>query len=187
MQFVSVEESPDLLWDAAAREVVTARGDVAARDVDLEGLPSVAGKWEAVARIRALSATASLELRVSPDDRAHRSGSRIDVEVGGHSHPWLTLVGLAGNGQVHFLYPLPADPPGVAAGIPFRLPLEATPPFGADPLVAVAAAEPLHALNAELALLDGSLAVREAAEAIALAVASAIGWQSGIQGLYTTP
>ena len=167
--------------------MVTGQGDIAAHEVGLAELAGVAGKWEAVGRIRAFSAGAGLRIRVLPDDGAHRSGTRIEVEISGLGQPWLTLVGLSGNGRVHYLYPLPSDPPGVAVGIPFRLALEATPPFGADHLVAVSAAGPLDALNAGLEALDGQDAARQAAELIAAAAAGAEGWRSGIQGLYTVP
>ena len=187
VRLVSPGASPDLLWDAEARQVVTGQGDIAAHEVGVAELAGVAGKWEAVGRIRAFSAGAGLRIRVLPDDGAHRSGARIEVEISGLGQPWLTLVGLSGNGRVHYLYPLPSDPPGVPVGIPFRLALEATPPFGADHLVAVSAAGPLDALNAGLEALDGQDAARQAAELIAAAAAGAEGWRSGIQGLYTVP
>ena len=184
---VPVSESPDLVWDAQGRLVVTAMGDVAAHDVGLPELPAVIGKWEAVRAIGALSARASLRLRVHPHDGAHRQGARIEVEVGGLRHPRLTLLGLSGNGIVHYLYPLPSDPPQVPTGRPFRLELEVTPPLGADHVVAVTAGSPLHALNAELQRLDGRPEAGRAAELLAGAAAGTTGWWSGIQGLFTVP
>ena len=151
VRIVSYAQSPNLIWDAESRQVVTALGDVAARDVGLGALPAVIGKWEAVRTIRKLSARASLSLRVYPHDGAHPEGSRIEVEVDGLRHPRLTLIGLSGNGVVHYLYPLPSDPVELPTGQPFRLELEVTPPFGADHVVAVSAQSPLDALNAELA------------------------------------
>ena len=187
VRIVSYAESPDLVWDAESRQVVTALGDVAARDVGLVSLPAVIGKWEAVRTVRALSARASLGLRVYPHDGAHPEGSRVEVEVDGLPHPRLTLIGLSGNGVVHYLYPLPSDPDDLRSGRPFHLELEITPPFGADHVVAVSARSPLDALNAELARLDGRPAARQAAELVAAAAAGAEGWWSGIQGLFTVP
>lgn len=187
VRLVSYAQSPDLVWDAGSGQVVTALGDVAARDVGLATLPAVLGKWEAVRAIRKLSARASLSLRVYPHDGAHREGSRIGVEVDGLRHPRLTLIGLSGNGVVHYLYPLASDPAEVPSGRPFRLELKATPPFGADHVVAVSAQSPLDALNAELARLDGRPAADRAASLVAEAAAGAEGWWSGIQGLFTVP
>ena len=160
VQLVSVEESPHLIWDAASSEVITGLGDVAAHDVDLAALPAVVGKWEAVDTIRELSTRASLRLRVYPHDGTHRLGARIEVEITGLRHPWLTLLGLSGNGMVHYLYPLPGDSERVTPDGPFRLRLAVTEPFGADHVVALSAAEPLHRLNADLQRLDGRLAAR---------------------------
>ena len=187
VRMVALSESPDLVWDAQRRQVVTGMGDVAAHDVGLPNLPAVVGKWEAVRAIGALSARASLRLRVYPHDGAHRQGARIEVEIGGLRHPRLTLLGLSGNGIVHYLYPLPSDPPQVATGRPFRLELEVIPPLGADHVVAVTAGSPLHALNAEIERLDGRPAAGRAAELLANAAAGTAGWWSGIQGLFTVP
>ena len=187
VRIVSYAQSPDLVWDAESRQVVTALGDMAARDVHLVSLPAVIDKWEAVRSVRALSARASLRLRVYPHDGVHPEGSHIEVEVDGLPHPRLTLIALSGNGVVHYLYPLPSDPAGLPSGRPFRLELEVTPPFGADHVVAVSARSPLDALNAELARLDGRPAARRAAELVAEAAAGAEGWWSGIQGLFTVP
>ena len=187
VQLVRLEEFPDLIWDALARQVVAGIGDIVAHEVGVAGLSGVAGKWEAVRSIRAVSAAAGLRLRVIPDDGAHPNGHPIDVEIQGLTHPRLTLIGLSGNGEVHYLYPQHDDPPGVAVGRPFRVELQAEHPFGADHLVAVSAAVPLHSLNDELKALDGQRAARRAADLLATAAARADGWSSGIQGVYTTP
>ena len=158
-----------------------------AHDVDRGALPEVIGKWEAVRTIRTLSARASLRLRVHPHDGAHPRGARIQVEIDQLRHPRLTLIGLSGNGVVHYLYPLPSDPVEVPVGRPFRLELEVTPPFGADHVVAVSAASPLTALNSTLDALDGRPAARRTAALLAEVAARAEGWSSGIQGLFTVP
>ena len=187
VQLVSSAQSPGLIWDAKSRQVVTGLGDVAAHDVDLRELPAVIDKWEAVRSIRELSARASLRIRVYPHDGTHREGAHIEVVIDWIPHPRLTLLGLSGNGVVHYLYPLPTDPVAVPIGQPFRLVLHVTPPFGADHIVAVSADMPLSALNAELDALDGRPGARRAAELVADAAARAEGWWSGIQGLYTVP
>ena len=182
-------EPSDLVWDAGARQVVTGMGDVAAHDVDLEALPGVVAKWRAVSAVRALSARASLRLRIDPNDDVHRRGSRIVVRVEGLAHPRLTVFSLSGNGAVHYLYPLPYDDPaGLASGRAFALPaFKVTPPYGADHVVAVSAGSALDALNAALRRLDGRPAAGRAAALLAEARAGAKGWSSGIQGLYTAP
>ena len=187
VQLVSVEESPDLVWDAQTFQVITGLGDVAAHGVDLRDLPAAVGKWQAVDTIRQLSARASLRLRVYPHDGTHRRGTRIEVEITGLRHPRLTLLGLSGNGVVHYLYPRPGDPQRVTPERPLRLPLEVTEPFGADHVVALSAAESLDRLNAALHRLDGQPAARQVADLLAAAAAGTADWWSGIQGLFTAP
>ena len=183
VRIVSDEESPDLVWDAERGEVITALGDVASYKVDIETLPGVVRKWEAVRAIKALSARNSLRLRIDPHDGLHRRGARIAVRVEGLEGRWLTVFSLSGNGVVHHLHPTPRDPPKVAADVPFRFEAEVTPPFGADHVVAVSADSPLDGLNTRLRELDG----RKAATELASALAEASGWSLGIQGLYTAP
>ncbi len=186
---VPAAQLPDLVWDAKARQLVTGLGDVAAHGVDAAALPAAVGKWQAVRRIRALSARDALALRVLPHDGVHRRGSRLTVEVSGMRARRLVLIGLSGDGTVHYLYPRPSESVQLEGGGPFRLLLElrATAPFGADHVVAVSADGPLDALDAALARLDGSRAARQAARLLASARAGASGWQSGIQGLFTAP
>lgn len=185
---VPVAAAPDLIWDAAHGQVVTGVGDVVAHEVDLTALPGVVGKWSTVRAIKRLSERASLRLRVHPHDGLHQWGSVIEVEIDGMQHPYLILVALSGNGTVHHLYPLPADPDRVATDRPYRLKLRVTPPFGADHVVAVSAANPMNGLNAELASLDGQRAAEAVAELLLAAeAAGTMGWQSGIQGLFTAP
>ena len=187
ISLVSRREFPDLIWDARARQVITGMGDIAAHDVGLAALSATVGKWEAVRAVKALSARAALRIRVHPHDGVHRRGDEMEIEVDGLRHPRLTLLGVSGNGTVHYLYPLPSDPAEVAVGRPFRLKLKATPPFGADHVVAISADSSLRGLNAQLVRLDGRRAARRAAKLIADAAIQARGWQSGIQGLFTAP
>ena len=187
VRMVPVEAAPDLIWDARTLEVVTGLGDVAAYGVGPMELPPVIEKWEAVRELQALSARASLRLRVLPHDGAHPRGARIEVAIDGLRAPRLTMLGFSGNGVVHYLYPLPSDPAAVATDRAFRLALEVTPPFGADHIVVVSARSSLDALNAELGKLDRLPAAGRAAELITRAAAAAEGWWSGVQGLFTVP
>ena len=188
VRIVPQEDSPDLVWDAGARQVVTRLGDVAAHDVDLDALRGVIGKWEAVPAVREISASNALRLRIDPHDGVHRRGDRITVRIEGLAHPRLTVFSLSGNGRVHYLYPLPGDPAEVATDGPFELPpFKVTPPYGADHVVAVSAGSVLDVLNAGLRRLDGRVAAGRAVALLAKAKAGASGWSSGVQGLYTAP
>ena len=185
----------DLIWDAGLRQVVSEMGDVVAHDIGVDELSGVVDKWEAVRTIRALSARASLRLRIDAGDGIHRDGERIGLRIDGRTHPRLTVFSLSGNGAVHYLYPQArfGDPAEIPAGTAFELnDIVVEGPFGADHVVAVSAAEPLDSLNAALSRLSCVRmpcrpAAREAAELLAEAAARARGWSSGILGLYTGP
>ena len=191
VRIVPKEESPDLIWDAGAREVVTGMGDVAAYDVGLEALPGVIEKWKAVPAVRALSARNGLRMGIDPHDGTHRfdpdSRRGITVRIEGLAHPRLTVFSLSGNGRVHYLYPQPYHSAEVATDRPIELKTRVTPPFGADHVVAVSAGSSLDALIAALKRLDGREAAGRAVALLADAKARASGWSSGIQGLYTAP
>ena len=194
---IELDESAfaDLVWDAGRRQVVSEMGDVVAHDIGVGGLTGVVDKWEAVRAIRALSAHASLRLRIDSGDGIHREGDRIALRIDGRSHPRLTVFSLSGNGAVHYLYPQArfGDPAEIPVGTAFELnDIVVEEPFGADHVVAVSAATPLDSLNAALSRLSCVRmpcrpAAREAAEVLAEAAARARGWSSGILGLYTGP
>ena len=188
VRIVPKEESPDLIWDAGARQVVTGMGDVAAYDVGLDALPGVIEKWKAVPAVRALSARNGIRMGIDPHDGTHRLGQEITVWIEGLAHPRLIVFSLSGNGRVHHLYPKPFHSAKVATGRRFdELKAKVTPPFGADHVVAVSAGSSLDALNAALKRLDGQEAAGRAVALLADARAGASGWSSGIQGLYTAP
>ena len=188
-------DSVDLIWDAVRREVVSAMGDVIAHAVGAAELRGVVEKWEAVRAIRALSARASLRLRIHPDDGVHRGGSRIGLRIEGREHARLTVFSLSGSGTVHYLYPLPRDPAEIPVGEVFDVnDIEVVEPYGAEPVVAVSAATSLDSLNAALSRLHCDKrrapcrpAARQAADLLAEAAGRARGWSSGILGLYTAP
>jgi hypothetical protein len=94
---------------------------------------------------------------------------------------------ISGNGTVQFLYPLTErdDPPTIDPGAPYKLPLDVSPPFGADHLVAVASAHELSEMLTTLRKLDGQ---KEAALAAKELTRSASNPQVrvGMQGVFTT-
>ena len=186
IRLVSATDAPDLLWDAAALEVVSGLGDVAAYGVDLATLQSVVDKWRAVQVIEDLSSRTSLALRLIPDAGVHRAGSIYGVEVGGLRHPRLILFMLSAKGRVHYLSE-PGDASRIAPDRPFPVKLRVTEPFGVDHLVAVSAASPLGRLDVALERLEGRRAARRVAELLVSASAGAEDWWSGVQGLYSIP
>lgn len=186
--FVGNDEFPDLIWDVSQKQVVTGLGDIVAYSVGIENLSNVVDKWVTVRAIRDLSEQSPLPLRVRPHDGMHKSGSLISVEIDGIYESGLTVIGLSGNGKVHYLYPLPSDPKQLPPGHVFNLDLKVTEPYGADHIVAFSALEANEELNAALARLDGLFASLDVARLL-INAPTVVGknWRIGLQGLFTAP
>ena len=187
VQIVDFSDKPDLIWDRDRREVITVPGDIVAYGVADTEIGTVIATWKAVKQIGNITIRDSLSIRVDPHDGYHRDGDLINVSIGGMTGSYFTLIGLSGNGTVHYLYPLPEDGPAIPTTKPFELPLKITPPFGIDHIVAVTSRTQRDGLNMALAGLDGTRSARKVAQLLAGAASTSDGWQFGIQGLFTKP
>jgi uncharacterized caspase-like protein len=90
----------------------------------------------------------SMGLSLQPNDKLHKNGERVSLVAERMKYPFFTLINLASDGSVNFLYPSEAtDPPSLPAGQPYSLSLDVSPPFGADHFIAIASAAPLESLH----------------------------------------
>ncbi|MCC6006309.1 MAG: caspase family protein [Rhodobacteraceae bacterium] len=163
----------------------------------------VVDKWRMLEGLKALAACqAPLGLRFVQGDGLHREGDRLTFELAARVEPHLTLLNIAGNGTVQFLYPLYPQPGGgrddpyasfsdplrVEPTTPFRLDFGVTPPFGGDHLVALSSRRPERDLHRALKALDGRIAPEEALAALAETVSRAPEeHELGFLALYTAP
>lgn len=184
-----------LIWDATRGEVVADTGDVVATVAGDPADPAVTGrlqrvvdKWSLIIRLKAAVGNRPLTLELTPDDRIHRRGERLTLQVSGNEATYFTLLNLAADGTVNFLYPLAggpdSDPLQIPKGKPYRLMFSVEPPFGADHFIAITSTSPLTALHKELVALDG----RPAAAEVAAALSRHLTGQTvelGIHGVYT--
>lgn len=202
-----------LTWDIASGDIISDLGDVVARvrsgdpaiaargvgrtggqaqsplsEGELGRVQSVVDKWEALRIIGRLSEERSLQLRLEPDDRLYREGNQVALTVGGHESPNFTLLNLASDGSVNFLYPLRGgqynDPLQIPAGRPYRLELAVQPPFGADHFIAIASDQPLAGLHTALKALDGQPAAARVAQLLTEHLAGQR-FQLGVHVFYT--
>ncbi|WP_395453059.1 caspase family protein [Azospirillum melinis] len=183
-----------LVWDSASGEVVSSTGDVLA---SIPGDPAAAetrrrvqgviDKWALVLRVKAAAQERSLALAVEPGDRDYRKGETVSLDIGGNSGTYFTLINLAADGTVNYLYPLAdrKDPPQIPRGGPYRLALTVEPPFGADHFLAIASPKPMAALQRDLAALDGKPAAAEVATLLNRHLAGQP-VEFGIHGVYST-
>ncbi|MBY6263171.1 DUF4384 domain-containing protein [Azospirillum sp. 412522] len=183
-----------LVWDSDNGEVVSNVGDVLASIPGDPAAPEtrrrvqgVVDKWSLVLRVKAAAQERSLSLAVEPGDRDYRQGETVSLDIGGNSGTYFTLINLAADGTVNYLYPLAdrKDPPQIPRGGPYRLALTVEPPFGADHFIAIASPKPMAALQRDLAALDGKPAAAEVATLLNRHLAGQP-VEFGIHGVYST-
>lgn len=188
------KEDAALVWDSAGGEVVSSMGDVLA---SIPGDPMAAetrrrvqgviDKWSLVVRVKAAAESRSLALAVEPGDRAYRKGETVSLDIRGNAGTYFTLINLAADGTVNYLYPLAErnDPAQIPRGGPYRLALTVEPPFGADHFLAIASPRPMAALQRDLAALDGKPAAGEVATLLTRHLTGQP-VEFGIHGVYST-
>lgn len=152
-------------WDVGRGEVISDQGDLIAvvksdrLEHELVRVQGVIEKWRVLAVLQKEAQRRSLQVRLEPSDRRYTTGDRVTFVVGGRDLPYFLLFNLSSDGTVNYLYPMRGDgyddPPQLPPREAFRLPLEVTPPFGAEHIVAVASDQPLDALAAALKAVDG--------------------------------
>jgi hypothetical protein len=182
-EVVAPGDAPDLVWDPKSRDVI-AGGDVVAFGLQPSELPGVIDRTAAVGLIKQLAARAPQGIRILPNDRLHRNGREVGVEVAGVAGRGLILFNIAGDGTVQALYPVASDPP-IFPSADYRLAIKVRGPFGADQVVAVTSAQPMPALEQALRKLDqrrSALQIVRMVERLAPADA-----RIGTTGLFTAP
>jgi hypothetical protein len=186
----------DLTWVAADGSCI-ASSEIIASEVSTGSLQPVVDRMRAVVALKRLTAGQdSLRLRLllqgeryedppRPDANACHSGTNLACVVDGLRLPHLAVVDLNGTGRIFTLFPQPGSTETTEApvGRPYVLGgIYTKPPWGADHIVAVAAAtpEPLRAIIR----LDGELRPLALIEAIEKAAANGR-IQVGIQAIFT--
>ncbi len=182
-QVVEPGASPDLVWDPASRDVL-AGGDVIARTVDRNDLPSIVERAALLRWLKQRAPNAPQSIRIVPDDRLHRKGSRVEVEIGDVGARGLVIFNVAGDGTVQLLYPIGSDPP-VRSDAQYRLQLQVREPFGADQIVVVSSPRRLPDLEQALRQLDRRRSPMKVMEA--LNQAAGTDSRIGSAGLFTAP
>jgi hypothetical protein len=175
----------DLIWDAKDRVVLSGTGDRVAERVGVANLQGVINKWRVLPAIKDLVQARPLAVSLSPSDARHADGKPIAFRVSSTPHKFLTILNIAADGTVQFLYPRAdnKDPPGGErdVGHPFSIDLAAGKPFGADHAIFISSASSLHVLhqklNAPVNVVDLPILLKEALGSGTYFI--------GLQGLYT--
>ncbi|SMH31852.1 caspase family protein [Azospirillum agricola] len=180
------DQPADLVWDAGKREAVSAGGDVVATGIGPDRLDGLAEKWQALVRLKAHKT--SLVMRALPDDRARKAGETVGLAVEGVNGGSLTILNLAGDGTVNFLYPrYPGEEKAVAGeyrNLDFS---KAIPPFGADHIIALSSTALPKALHERLKSLDDRRLAGAAVDAVLGVLASDPKARIGVQIVVAKP
>lgn len=181
-EVVAPDQEPDLIWDPNTGDAI-AGGDVIAYGIQKGELPSVIDRAAAVRGFKRLAAKSPQAVRVAPDDKLHRSESRVEVEITGVSGRALILFNVAGDGTVQTLYPLGADPPLLAGD--HKLRLRVREPFGSDRVVAVTAAARMPDLEQALRQMNQRRTAMQTLKAVERYLPADA--RVGTVGLFTAP
>lgn len=150
---VAPNEHPDIVWDAATRDV-SAGADVLSHNVDMKELPAVIDRAATVRWLETLAGKGPQPIRVFPNDRRlHRKGEHMEITIGGVSDRNLVLFSLAGDGTLQFLYPLGSDS-ALIQKTEYRIGLIAREPLGADQIVAISSKLRMPQLEQSLRQFD---------------------------------
>ena len=149
---VSPRENPDLIWDPKSHDVL-AGGDVIAYGAKEADLPSIIDRAAAVRAFKAMAAKAPQAIRLRPNDKLHRSGSRIEIEISNVSGRSMVMFNIAGDGTVQTLYPVGSDP-AVLKNATYRFPVQVREPFGSDQVVVITSDQRMSALEEVVRKLD---------------------------------
>ncbi len=180
IRMTNQKDGADLVWDAEQQTVVTALGDVAAYHIDQYALQGVIDKWQALKALKQMARENPLNMTLEPDDSRHPDGRIITFTTDPVRYSHVTVINLAPDGTVKFLYPLPTDPKRWRVGKPYRLRLRAMAPFGADHLIVIASKRSLSALYAQLRRVPAAQLPRLLRQAL-----TAMRHEIAVQGLYT--
>jgi hypothetical protein len=152
IETVRPTDNPDLIWDPTSHDVI-AWGDVIAYNVDAADLPSVIDRTAAIRALKQFSTRSPQVMRVSPDDRQHRRGQTIEINLSDVAARAVIVFNVSGDGTIQMLYPINSDPsPPNSASL--RLALRVREPFGAEQVIAITSQERMVELEKTFRQLD---------------------------------
>jgi hypothetical protein len=152
IETVRPTDNPDLIWDPTSHDVI-AWGDVIAYNVDATDLPSVIDRTAAIRSLKQYSTRSPQVMRVSPDDRQHHRGQKIEINLSDVGARAVIIFNVSGDGTVQMLYPINSDPsPPTSTNL--TLTLRVREPFGAEQIIAITSRERMVELEKTFLQLD---------------------------------
>ena len=165
IETVQPTDNPDLIWDPASQDVI-AWGDVVAFKVDPNDLASIVDRTAAIRDLKKFATRSPQIMRVSPDDRQHRSDQTIDIDLSDVNNRAVLLFNVSGDGTIQMLYPIGSDDT-LNQSANLRLPLRVREPFGAEQVVAITSQQRMVELERVLLQLNRRRAPGQVIQSIA--------------------
>jgi hypothetical protein len=183
IEAVRPTDNPDLIWDPTSHDVI-AWGDVIAYNVDAADLPSVVDRTAAIRALKQFSTRSPQVMRVSPDDRQHHRGQKIEINLSDVGARGVIIFNVSGDGTFQMLYPINSDPsPPTSPSL--TLTLRVREPFGAEQVIAITSRERMVELEKAFLQLDQRRAPGQIVKILQrYALADA---RIGSIGFFTTP
>lgn len=154
-----------LIWDAARQQLIDANGDILVSGIASEGVQGAIDARRVIEILRARmagqpgEAETTIRSATNPDAADFfLKGDLVEIVLrpGGFDHA--TMVNLAANGTVQFVWPLAGlDPAGGALDGTISFTAPVTAPFGADYVITILSREPLDELHRALELLHNRI------------------------------
>ena len=187
MELVGKDQQPDLVWDAAGGDVVSALGDIVARGIARHDIGDVIDRTAAVMAIAKLSEGRPQRIALLPDDKQHHRGETITFSAEDVQDKWIILFNIASDGTVQFLFPKKSDKvPSDTATL--KLPdIIVGSPFGADHVVAIVSARRLVGLEDAVKAFDNVRAAGRMPGLLRKYVSNDQSTRIGFAGLFTAP
>ncbi|QWF72367.1 caspase family protein [Methylomonas paludis] len=153
----------------------------------VKNLQGVINKYRLVESFKCIN-DGSLAVRLLPDDKLHKKGDKLAIQVEQIRNPFLTVFNLAVDGTLNFLYPvLQTDILQIPLDRPYKIDdLEVTEPFGGDHFVVILSDHPLLGLHKTLkSIQDAGAPATDALKQVILEELSSGGYQLGILPSFT--
>lgn len=149
-------------------------------------LQLIINKFRLIDKLKLLS-DGSLELKLQPGDKLHANGEAVIFEVDRLKYPYFTLINLAVDGTINFLYPSIQynDPLIIQKDKPYKLELDVSEPFGADHFVAIVSDKPLSSLHETLKKLNNTSSSLEELRKTLQTALKETNFQIGIHASFT--
>ena len=176
----------DLIWDVAARKIISATGDIVAEDVGPAQMAGVIDRTFAINRIDKLSQLHPQAIRLQAGGKRYTPKDVPVILAPGLQGQHLLVFNIAGNGALQMLSPLKNAPDSIAEP-QWSFTPTVNPPYGEDRVVAIAGPAAMPELAAWLWSHDQKPAAGLLPDRLSTLIAANPAVRIGTVGLFTSP